>query len=375
MYTVGLLAVTSYPCSRAPYLGSLMKRLIWFVLFTAPALAASEVGGATIATVLVGNAGNAADPATGYGAVPYAYNIGKYEVTIAQYAEFLNAVAKTDTFGLYNQDMAADPQVAGIGRFGSPGSYVYFPVGVNRPIAYVSWGDAARFANWLHNGQPTGPQGPGTTEDGAYSLNGAVSPAALVAITRNPGATWVIPTQNEWYKAAYYQPTVLGGDTDGYWAYPVRTNGAPYSDQPPGTTPNNSRVANFWFNDGVANGYNDGYAVTGSTIEQFTNYLTDVGAYTSSTSFYGSFDQGGNVWEWNETRFNSDERGLRGGSWKNEGGPGPLSATYSPGVGGYVVIELANAGFRVARVPEPSTLALAALGLGAVVAARRARRK
>ncbi len=326
-----------------------------------------EVFGATIDTVQVGNAGNPADPATGYGAVSYVYNLSKFEVTIAQYAEFLNAVARTDTYGLYHPDMALDPNVAGILRFSTPGSYVYVPTGGNRPVTQVNWGDAARFVNWLHNGQPIGPQGPGTTEDGAYALLGAVTPAALVAVTRSPSATWVLPTQNEWYKAAYYQPASLGGDADSYWHYPMRTNLAPYSDQPPGATPDNTRVANFWSNDGVANGYNDGYAVTGSTLEQFTNYLTDVGAYRSSPSFYGTFDQAGNVWEWNETRFGVEERGLRGGSWRNEGGPGPLSATYSPGAGGWVVNHFPNVGFRVARVPEPSTRSLAAAGATALL--------
>ncbi len=88
----------------------------------------------------------------------------------------------------------------------------------------------------------------------------------LNAISRNPGATWVIPTENEWYKAAYYQPAAQGGDSDSYWAYPMRTNSVPYSDQPPGATPDNSRVGNFFSNDGTANGYNDGYAVSGSII-------------------------------------------------------------------------------------------------------------
>ena len=109
----------------------------------------------------------------------------------------------------------------------------------------MSWGDAARFANWLHNGQPTGLQIASTTEDGAYSLNGATSTAALNAVSRKAGANWFIPTENEWYKAAFHQPAAQGGDADNYWDYPVRTNSAPYSDQPPGATPDNTRVANF----------------------------------------------------------------------------------------------------------------------------------
>ncbi len=84
----------------------------------------------------------------------YAYNIGKYEVTNAQYAEFLNAKAQTDTYSLYNASMAS----CGITRSGSAGSYNYGVTGGlgNRPVVYVSWFDAARFTNWLGNGQGSG---------------------------------------------------------------------------------------------------------------------------------------------------------------------------------------------------------------------------
>ena len=74
-----------------------------------PVLLASSAFGqsVTIQTVAVGDVGNAADT-TGYGAVNYQYSIGKYEVTNAQYAAFLNAKAATDTYGLYSEDMARD---------------------------------------------------------------------------------------------------------------------------------------------------------------------------------------------------------------------------------------------------------------------------
>jgi sulfatase modifying factor 1 len=157
------------------------------------------------------------------------------------------------------------------------------------------------FANWLNNGQPTGSQNSSTTEDGAYTLNGATSIAALMAVTRKSDATWFIPTENEWYKAAHYQPASQGGDSDSYWPYPMKTNSRPYSDQPPGSSPDNSRVGNFKFDDFLSDGYDDGYADTGSgNLDSSQNYLTDVGAYSSSPSYYGTFDQGGNAFEWNE---------------------------------------------------------------------------
>jgi formylglycine-generating enzyme required for sulfatase activity len=170
----------------------------------------------TIATVPVGDPGNAGElsgsgaggfgPDRVCGAVAYTYNIGKYEVTAGQYTEFLNAVAKTDTYGLYrNTDMSNTSWGSGITRSGQSSNYTYSVASdfVNRPVNYVSWGDAARFANWMHNGQPTGTQGLATTEDGAYYLNGATTNAALLAVTRKVNATWAIPSEDEWYKAAY----------------------------------------------------------------------------------------------------------------------------------------------------------------------------
>ena len=124
----------------------------------------------TIETVTVGNPGNAGEwsgashggygPDCLCGAVSYAFDIGKYEVTAGQYAEFLNAVAAEDPHGLYNVAMAYSPGCR-ILRDGEEGGYTYsvMPIFVNRPVNLVSWGDAARFANWLHNGQPTGPAG------------------------------------------------------------------------------------------------------------------------------------------------------------------------------------------------------------------------
>jgi hypothetical protein len=144
----------------------------------------SAASAATTDTVSVGNPGNPGDtryPSGGvpsFGGVDYTYNIGKYEVTAGQYTEFLNAVAATDTYGLYNTSMGNVPALgANIQRSGSSGSYTYSVAAdwADRPVNYVSWGDSARFSNWLHNGQPTGPQGLSTTEDGSYFLNGATS--------------------------------------------------------------------------------------------------------------------------------------------------------------------------------------------------------
>lgn len=186
-----------------------------------------QSGQTSLLTVPVGNSGNANDPNTGngYGGVPYNYEIGKYDVTVGQYTAFLNAVAATDTYDLYDRNMATNLNVAGIAQNGTSGNYTYSAIGSsNHPITYVSWGDAARFANWLANGQPTGGENNGTTETGSYTLNGATTDTDLGTIARNPNATWVIPTENEWYKAAFYNQT-----TNTYYQYPFSNNNDPIS--------------------------------------------------------------------------------------------------------------------------------------------------
>jgi formylglycine-generating enzyme required for sulfatase activity len=327
----------------------------------------------TIDTVRVGNAGNSNDT-TGYGGVSYDYRIGTYEVTVRQYAEFLNAVAATDTYSLYNPAMGGDLNIAGIVRSGSAGSYSYSAIGsANKPVTYVSWGDAVRFANWLHNGQPTGMQVAATTEDGAYTLNGAITDEDLNAVSRNSGATWFLTSADEWYKAAYHQND---GQTGNYWDYPTSTDSVPYSDQPPGSdAPTPSNTANFYGDDGLGNLYDDGYAITGSTSYSSSQlYLSDAGAYTLSASPYGTFDQGGNVWEWNEALLFGSYRGLRGGAWSDG------SSNMQSSFGDYIFQPnyefTGDVGFRVATVPEPSTLVLAAMALaGALAGAKHKRRR
>ena len=270
----------------------------------------------TIDTVPVGNAGNTADKDYGvgrYGAVSYDYRIGKYEVTLNQYIAFLNAVGATDPYGLYNPGMAQEVTSRGIARSGVSGSYSYSVIGSgNRPVTFVSWCDAARFVNWLHNGQPIGEQVAGTTETGAYTLNGALSG---LDITRNATATYGLPSENEWYKAAYHQPAALGGDADNYWSYPTASNALPNSRN---GSPSDANSANFYLNDNIANGFNGGFAVNNSPNLGYVNYLTDVGAFSVAGSFYGTFDQGGNVSEWNDAVIES-ARGCRGGAWASMG--------------------------------------------------------
>lgn len=257
--------------------------------------AAAEIN---IETVPVGNPGNAADTeahsgnSNGQGAVNYHYRIGKYEVTAGQYTALLNAVAATDTYELYNSSMADTALGSGITRSGSSGSYTHAvdSAFVNRPVNYVTFWDGARFANWLHNGQPTGTQNNSTTEDGAYTLT--VSGINGNSVARNVNWKWTVTSEDEWYKAAYHKND---GETGNYFLYPTSSDSTPGRDLTD-VSGNN------------ANSIGTPYPI------QSPYYTTLAGEFQSSPSPYNTFDQGGNVLEWNEFTAGS-LRGLRGGAF------------------------------------------------------------
>jgi formylglycine-generating enzyme required for sulfatase activity len=298
---------------------------------------AARAGTVQIDLVPVGDAGNLPDPLTGYGAVSYAYSMGKYDVTMGQYTSFLNAVATSaDPYGLYNTSMATATPTYGIVRTSTTAGFTYAlasTASANVPVTYVNWGSAARFVNWLQNGEPTGVEGPATTETGTYALNGGTSQAALMAVTRGANADWVLPTVNEWYKTSYYAG---GGTNSAYWTYATQSNAAP-SNVLSATGTNNANYTAIINQPPFA------------TRTDPAGWLTAVGAFADSPSGYGTFDQSGDVWEWNETA-DGTSRGLRGGSFASGSGamiPGSFDDT-SPTAQGEDV------GFRVAYVPEPS---------------------
>ena len=347
-----------------PYF-SLKAVSLW--LAASACLLAAPAGAAPITyqQVTVGNAGNTNDTVgSGFGAVAYDYQIGKYDVTIGQYTAFLNAVAADDTYSLYNSSMGTDGNIAGISQSNGSGSYTYSVLGsANRPITYVSWFDSARFANWMANGQPTGAQSITTTENGAYNVNGATSGNAVAKNVTNPNTTaaptFFIPNQNEWYKAAYYSPTLNSG-SGGYYAYATQSNTAPGNQIGSGANQAN-------YNNGV-------YSVTQSgSYSGSQNYLTDVGAFTNSGSSYGPFDQSGNVYQWNDLDGTpGSSRGLRGGIWFGSAFNLSSSGSYSS----VPSVENVSIGFRLASpvsgsaVPEidpnglSAVLGLIAGGLG-----------
>jgi len=203
---------------------------------------------------------------------------------------------------------------------GSNGSYTYSvnSTYANMPVCGVTWFDAARFSNWLGNGQ-----GSGSMETGAYTLNGATSGIINV----NPGAAVYIPNENEWYKAAYYN-----GANSTYSLYPDGKNTITQAD------------ANYWPSSGVV----------------------DVGYGKASSS--GTFGQGGNAFEWNDAVIYGSSRGQRGGSW---GSDGVNLASADRYYAGGPSNESADLGFRVASVPEPTTVMLTILASGVLVTRRK----
>jgi hypothetical protein len=183
----------------------------------------------------------------------------------------------------------------------------------DKAVMYVSFYDSLRFANWLHNGQ-----GNGDTETGAYTLlGGTPAPSNGLTVTRNPGALVFLPNEHEWYKAAFHG----GGGL--YFDFPAGSD-APMDCVLPGADDGNS-----------ANCLPPGIP---------TGVVADVGAYPLSESPWGTYDQGGAAWEWNEQNVSGAFRGVRGGGWGT--GASYLAASYW--VWGVPTQEVDHLGFRVA---------------------------
>ena len=338
---------------------------------TVAAIFVASADAVTISTVPVGYPGNAPDPlvasgnTTGYGAVAYSYNIGQYDVTNAQYVEFLNAKAATaDPYGLWSSQMDPSNSEGAISRTGS-GLFTYAvkPGYANKPVVYVSWYDAVRFVNWLTNGQ-----GNGDTESGTYLITSGGYNSGTVAVPSTAqraiwAATnsihWLLPCEDEWYKAAYFN-----GSDGTYYAYPFQSNLVPVAATPPGA----ANTGNF---QGTSLNRYPAFNYDGNG-----SHLTDVGAYQQSTSPFGAFDMGGDVFQWDDALFTPANfgpfGGLRGGGW--DGNPSN-SASVGPRISGMgAQQEGDDTGFRVASVPEPASFVLALIGLIAAVISSHASR-
>jgi formylglycine-generating enzyme required for sulfatase activity len=258
----------------------------------------------TIDFVDIGNAGNAADTTT-YGAVPYQYRTGKNEISQLQ-------ITKATQIGMANVSAGAWTE--------------------SQPAANITWYEAAAFVNFLNtNSGKTAAYNLTFTTN--WSMAVWSSEQAWTAggtnLYRNKDAYYFLPSENEWYKAAYYNAAGTN-----YFLYPTASSSVPTA---------------------VASGTNAGMAVY-SSLASAPAIVDSAGGLSP----YGTMGQGGNVFEWNESAFDgsnsslSERRATRGGNWVSP--PSSLSTSYRNNLD--PTIESSSIGFRVASVPEPSTYAL-----------------
>ncbi len=272
----------------------------------------------TIDFVNIGDTSNAADT-TSYGAVPYVYRASTYEIT-------QNAITKATASGMANVTAGAWTG--------------------NQPAANINWYEALAFVNWLNTSTGMTPAYDLAWNGSAWNMNLWSSADAWQLggenLYRNKDASYFIPSENEWYKAAYYNP---GGSN--YFLYPTGSDTAPTA---------------------VASGTNAGSAVYNNAAS-----VPAIVASAGGLSPYGTMGQGGNVWEWTESAYDgtnnlsSANRAVRSGNWSIA--ETDLQSSFR----GINAPDYDNnfIGFRVASVPEPSTYALLLLGAGAVYCWKR----
>ena len=282
--------------------------------------------------VTIGNAGNAADTTgdpNSAGAVGYEYGIGKFEVSEDMIAKF-NA----------SQSLQITEDTRG----------------TNKPATGISWNEAARFVNWLNTST-------GGSEAYKFTSTGVNDNIAVWTATdtldyeatnpyRSKRAKYFLPSYNEWYKAAYYNPT-----NSTYYDFPNGSNTAPTA---------------------VASGTDAGTAVYNQSPGQGPADVDQAGG----VSPYDVMGLGGNVREWEESSgdlansSSSSSRGTRGGSWNQ----GSFNLSSSSRNSSNPSNENNSVGFRVASlssdappaVPEPSMTVIGTLfGIGGLMAKRR----
>jgi len=216
----------------------------------------------------------------------------------------------------------------------------------NQPAANMTWYEAAGFVNWMNTstGRPAAYQLDGTNTALTLWTSGQAWQSGGENLYRHKDAYYFLPSESEWYKAAYHKND---GVTANYWDYATGSNSIPTA---------------------VASGTGAGTAVYNGQPGP-VDVNNDGGL-----SPYGTRGQNGNVFEWQESafdglnNFSSENRAILGGSWTNTENNLRASnrnvSTPTTSVG--------TVGFRVASVPEPSSTMLI-LSASLLALARRRR--
>jgi hypothetical protein len=304
----------------------ILTAIVAFISITSRAMCESFGSGINtfgIEFVPIGSPNNPADT-TGspnpVGSVSYAYRIGKYEIS-------RDMINKANALG----SLGVTLDTSGFGG-----------VGINEPATGISWNEAARFINWLNTSQGVSPAykffyqpGEPNYDSNQFIQSWEVGDAGYDPNNpyRNSLARYFLPSANEWYKAAYFDPV-----NNSYYQYPTGSNSEPDGIDFVGDT--NFEVV-----------YRD------QSFNPAPNDITNAGLLSP----YGTMAQGGNAWEWNETDTDLvndfGDRIVRGGNWDNFS-PYLSSTNF---LSQSAAVQAYSFGFRVASViPEPTTAVLAA---------------
>ena len=292
--------------------------------------------------VTIGNPNNVADT-TGspnpVGSVGYIYNLCKYEIS----RDMIDKANSLGGMGISMYDMS---------QLGFGGN------GLNRPATGINWNEAARFVNWLNTSKGYQVAYNFTTGGANDNVRGWGAGQYIANNKfRHKDAYYFLPSRDEWYKGAF-------GNPNGPWYDYATASDA---------TPALAASTDF-----------QGWRVSGGTSPETAVYniwgtgpadITDAGGLSA----YSTMAQNGNVHEWTESAWDltndsgSESREVRGGSWSSsefdlrsttgrfDGGPQGNDSWFN------------NVGFRVAMIPEPSSLSLLAMG-GVVVGLIRRKR-
>jgi len=235
----------------------------------------------------IGAAGNQAyQGSPGYrahnrGSVGYEYKISKLEITTGQWLEFVNTFStQTDQY----QFSRWGAQLWGASldtRYVGPGTKYKLrpsiPNAAMLPVTGISWRDAARYCNWLHNGKSSDLNAliTGAYDTTTFGLNPDGS--FTDSLTHLAGAKYWIPTFDEWMKAAYFDPDRYGKGVAGWWTFTNKSDGP-----------------------GIAGLPGVGTTSAGLNLPDFAQWNIPLGAYPQSLSPWGLLDTSGGAREWTE---------------------------------------------------------------------------